>query len=239
MNYAVIFAGGIGSRMTNSNIPKQFIEVNRAPIIIHTIKAFERNKIIDGICIVCIESWINRLEKYIDTAGLKKVKWIVSGAETGQQSIYNGLKAIYDDNVSLDEDIVLINDSVRPFVSQRIIGECVDCVKAHGSAITVCPVPETIGEISDTCIGLITDIPDRNKWYLLKAPQCFFLGDIIEAHNKAIVENRYDCTNSAELMRRYGHTLFTVIDTPNNIKVTTPIDVSIMKAVIDEGIFDE
>lgn len=239
MNHALIFAGGIGSRMTNSRIPKQFIDVNGVPIIIHTIKAFAKNEQIDNICVICVENWITKLKEYLVSSNIQKVNIIVPGAPTGQQSIYNGLKAIYDSDMSSENDIVLINDGVRPFVSQELIDKCISCVRKHGSVVTVCPVPETVGAIDDLKNGRISDIPDRSKLFLLKAPQGFYLNEIIEAHHKAIAENRFDCTNSAELMKRYGHSLYTVVDSPNNIKITTPIDIEIMKSVIREGLFDD
>ena len=237
MNYAVIFAGGVGSRMTNSNIPKQFIEIKGKPILIHTIMAFEKSNDIDGISVVCLESWIPKLHEYIDKFAIKKVKWISSGAATGQQSIYNGLKAIYDSSEDPSEDIVLINDGVRPFVSEKLISDCIITVKKKGSSVTICPVPETVVEVSNMNYGMITSVPIRSKLFLSKAPQGFFLDKIMDAHHKAISENCYDYTNSAELMHHYGYNLYTVLDSPNNIKVTTPIDVYLMNTIIEEGIF--
>lgn len=233
MNYAVIFAGGIGSRMTNSRIPKQFINVCGSPILIHTIQAFEQNDNIDAICVVCLESWIATLKKYIADANLKKVRWIVPGAETGQQSIYNGLNIIFENSETHNEDIVLINDGVRPFVSDALIDMCIHTVKEKRSAVTICPVPETVVEVAEQDTGKITHIPDRSRWFLSKAPQGFYLKEIIAAHHKAMAEGRYDCTNSAELMMRYGHTLYTVMDTPDNIKITTPIDVLLMQTILE------
>lgn len=237
MNYAVLFAGGIGSRMTNSKIPKQFIEVDGKPILIHTIFAFENSSVIDGISVICLESWISKLKDYIDFFKIKKVKWIVPGAGTGQQSIYNGLKAIFDQSQDPSKDVVLINDGVRPFVTEKLINDCIDTVWSKGSVVTICPVPETIVKVPDLIDGKIQDIPDRSKWFLSKAPQGFILNEIIEAHHKAMAEGRFDCTNSAELMKRYGHRLYTVMDTPNNIKITTPIDVHLMRVVIEEGLY--
>lgn len=231
MNYAVIFAGGVGTRMYNSNIPKQFIEVKGKPIIIHTILNFEKHDEIDGICVICVPGWIEKFKEMLNKENIKKVKWIVEGAATGQQSIYNGLKAIFDDSSNPGKDIVLINDGVRPFVSQQIITENINCVKKNGSSVTVCPVSETIVEIDE--LTTIQQIPNRSKCYLSKAPQGFFLNEIIEAHNKAMSEQRYDCTNSAELMRRYGHSLFTVNDTDMNIKITTPTDILLMETILE------
>ena len=232
MNYAIIFAGGIGRRMYTSNVPKQFIEVSGKPILIHTILNFEIHKEIDGICVICVEGWKERLRKMIEKEGIQKVRWIVEGAQTGQQSIYFGLKAVYESSRRPDQDIVLINDGVRPFVTQNIITENLACVRRFGSSVTVCPVPETIVEVDEE--SEIQHIPIRSRCYLSKAPQGFWLKEIMEAHQKAQAEQRFDCTNSAELMRRYGHHLYVVYDTDQNIKITTPTDMIIMKGILDE-----
>ena len=232
MNYAVLFAGGVGSRMGNETVPKQFMEVGGKPVLIHTIEAFEKSPLVDGISVVCLESWIPFLREAIQSAGLKKVRWIVPGAQTGQQSIYHGLKAVWDQSETPSEDIVLISDGVRPFVSCELIEKCVRTVREKGSVVTICPVPETIVMVPEE-EGRITDIPLRSQCYLSKAPQGFFLREIMDAHHRAIGENRFDCTNSAELMRRYGHSLYTVVDSPNNIKITTPIDLRIMEALLE------
>jgi len=232
MNTVLIFAGGTGTRMKNPAVPKQFMEVNGKPIIIHTILNFERHDEIDAIAVVCIENWIDELKKLIKKENISKVRWIAEGAQTGQQSIYNGLKAIYDEVNEPEKTIVLISDGVRPIVSQKIISDNIECVKRNGSSATVHPVPETILELDSQ--GLVTNIPVRKHCFLSKAPQGFYLSQIMEAHKKAIAENCFDCTNSVELMRRYGHSIYTVPDTDDNIKITTPVDMLLYKAIIEE-----
>ena len=239
MNYAVIFAAGRGRRMGGGKTPKQFISVCGEPVLIHSIKAFEQSEGVDGICVVCLESWIAQLRESVAEASLKKVRWIVPGGETGQKSIYKGLNAIFEDSPTRDEDIVLISDGVRPFVGNSLIEECIRTVKEKGSAVPICPVPETVVEIPDQRTGKIEQIPDRSRWFLSKAPQGFYLKEIVAAHRMAMAEGRFDCTNSAELMMRYGHSLYVVEDIPENIKVTTPSDLLFMRAILQnrqEGI---
>ena len=231
MNVALIFAGGSGQRMNNI-IPKQFLEVKNKPIIIHTLQNFQNHEEIDAISVVCIEEWLDKLGEIIKNEGLNKVKWLVPGASTGQQSIYNGLKAIYDEVPEPEKTIVLISDGVRPIVTKKIISDNIECVKKHGTSVTVHPVSETIVVLDDQ--SRITNIPDRKLCFLSKAPQGFYLSQIMEAHNKSIAENRFDCTNSAELMRRYGHTLYTVPDWEKNIKITTPLDIKIFELLLEE-----
>ena len=228
MNYAVIFAGGIGSRM-NSSIPKQFMHVHGKPVIIHTIEQFQNHPLINAISVVCLESRIDELRSLAADYGLDKVKYIVPGAQTGQQSIYNGLKTV---STAHEKDIVLVNDGVRPFVSREIITRCIDCVKQYGSAVTVAPVPDTIGIIDDEEGCRVSMIPDRKKCYALKAPQGFFLGELITAHLKAMSEERYCFTNSAELFMHYGRKIYTVADEGVNFKITTPADLELMKVLL-------
>lgn len=237
MNYAVIFAGGVGSRMHMGTTPKQFLEVSGKPIIIHTILNFETHHDIDGICVICVEGWIEKLRDMVKNEGIKKVRWIVEGAKTGQQSIYKGLKAIYDQSCDSQKDIVLINDGVRPFVEGEIIEKNIQCVKKYGSSVTVCPVPETIVEVNQE--NEIQHIPIRSRCYLSKAPQGFWLQEIMNAHHKAMEEGHFDCTNSAELMHRYGHSLHVVYDSDRNIKITTPTDLIIMKGLLRQEVQNE
>lgn len=232
MNIAVIFAGGTGTRMKSGKTPKQFLELDGEPILIRTIMNFERHREIDAIAVVCLESWIDQLKILMKKSNIQKVRWIVSGGETGQQSIYNGLRAVADE-IGIDkETIVLLNDGVRPIVSQEIISENIACVKKNGSSVTVCPVSETIVEINES--GEIVHIPIRKNCYLSKAPQGFYLKELLEAHEKSILENRFDCTNSAELMKRYGHSLYVVYDTEKNMKITTPIDLKLLELYREE-----
>ena len=143
------------------------------------------------------------------------------------------MKAVYEKSRRPDQDIVLINDGVRPFVDQAVIGRSIACVKQYGSCVAVCPVPETIVEVDDA--DEIRNIPLRSRCSLSKAPQGFWLKEIMEAHGKAQKEGRFDCTNSAELMRRYGHSLHVIHDTDRNIKITTPTDLVIMRGLLDES----
>jgi len=144
VNYAVIFAGGIGARMGGDTLPKQFMEVAGKPVLIHTLQAFDASPLIDGISVVCLESWIPFLEEKIREFGIQKVRWVSPGAQTGQQSIYQGLKAVFDQSTDPARDLVLINDGVRPFISGELIERCIRLVQEKGSAVTICPVPETI-----------------------------------------------------------------------------------------------
>lgn len=143
MNIAVIFAGGVGSRMHSKDRPKQFLEMYNKPIIIHTLEYFENHSMIDAIVVVCIKDWIPYLNKLLYKFRIEKVKSVVPGGETGQLSIYNGLKSAKQ--IAKDEkSIVLIHDGVRPLINEKVISDNIQSVIKYGSAITTAKVKETI-----------------------------------------------------------------------------------------------
>ena len=119
---------------------------------------------------------------------------------------------------------------MRPFVNEELITNCIESVKNYGSAITVTPAIETI---VTTAEGKITSITDRSKCYHAKAPQCFILGELLEAHNKARSEGNLNMIDSASLMQFYGHELYTVQGNFDNIKITTPADFYTFKALYE------
>ena len=229
MTNALIFAGGSGTRMNSKSRPKQFLQFYGKELIIHTLENFQNHSEIDVIVIVCIEYWIPYLNKLLEKDGIDKVKAIVSGGVTGQESIFKGLKAIktFDKD---EKSIVLIHDGVRPFINEDVISSCIKSVKEKGSAITVVPATETIITSED---GKISTITDRSKCCLARAPQCFYLDDILDAHHKAIKDGNLNMIDSASLMKFYGHELYTVQGNADNIKITTPTDFYTFKALYE------
>jgi len=230
MNVALIFAGGTGTRMNTKSKPKQFLELNGKAIIVHTIENFENHPEIDAICVVCIEPWIGYLKDILARDFIKKVRWIVPGGETGQDSIRNGLEAIEKDCKDSDS-VVLIHDGVRPLINDKLISDNIAKVRECGSAITVTPAIETIVAMDNQ--DEITKITDRKQCFLARAPQSFFVNYIMEAHRKAIAEGIHDMIDSASLMKHYGHSLFTVNGPAENIKITTPMDFYLFRAIYE------
>lgn len=228
-NIAVIFAGGVGKRMNNKGLPKQFLEIKNKPIIIHTIDFFEKNENIDGIVVVCNSNWIDYFDKLIYKYELKKILKVVPGGETGQLSIYNGLCAVKE-IVRNKECIVLIHDGVRPLISVDLITRNIEDVKKYKSSITSSKVKETIVEVDDN--GEITSVNDRAYSRIAKAPQCFFLNDILEAHNKALAEGKTSFIDCCTMMNYYNYKLHMTDDSYENIKITTQEDFYTMKAIL-------
>lgn len=228
---ALIFAGGTGSRMNSRSRPKQFLNLYGKPIIIHTLEHFEYCEEIDSIVVVCRENWIGYLEEQLKHNFFEKVRLVVSGGETGQQSIYNGLKAIHDSCANPKDTIVLIHDGVRPLINEKLISDNIATVKRYGSAITVTKAVETVINTNDE--NEIIDIPNRHCAKIAKAPQSFYLSDIMDAHEKAREENIDSMVDSASLMMHYGYKLRTVEGPVENIKITTPSDYYIFRAIYE------
>lgn len=230
MNLAVIFAGGVGSRMHSRDVPKQFLRVYDKPIIIHTLEHFEHHKLIDGIVVVCVKEWIDYLNNLLEKYGFKKVIKVVAGGTTSQLSIYNGLLAA-EEICNGEKTVVLLHDGVRPLINQKLITENIADVQKYGSSITAGIVKETIVEINGS--GLIKNVPDRSLSRVAKAPQCFWLSDILSVHRKALSEGKDSFIDSCTMMNRYGFSLHMTDGPYENFKITTPEDFFSMKAIFD------
>lgn len=230
MNIGVIFAGGVGKRMNSRVKPKQFINVYGKPIIIHTLELFDNHEEIDAIVVACLEDWIPYLEELLEKFNIKKVKKIVPGGSCGQESIYHGLQAA-EEVAGGEKSIVLIHDGVRPLIHAKTITDNIASVKAHGSAITSVTVKETVLVVSKD--NSIDSVPKREDTRLARAPQSFYLDEIIGAHRKAIGENKLDFIDSCSMMQYYGKKLYLIEGPQENIKITTPDDFYTMRALLD------
>lgn len=231
MNIAVIFAGGVGSRMHSKERPKQFLFMHGEPIIIHTLRRFEEHNDIDAIVVSCVESWIPYLEKTAQQCGISKLAKIVPGGNSGQESIYNGLLSA-EKVANNEKSIVLIHDGVRPLINDKLISDNIDSVHKNGSAITSVPVKETIVSLNDDEKS-IAHIPARDTLRIARAPQSFWLSDILEIHRRAVKENKHDFIDSCSMMKYYGKDLYLIDGPMENIKITTPDDFYTMRALLD------
>ena len=232
MNIAVIFAGGAGSRKNTVSRPKQFLELRGKPILIYTLELFDTHPDIDAICVVCIEPWINFLKKQLRKFEITKVVEIVEGGETGQDSIYHGLCAAerWAKSQGAQNATVLIHDGVRPLITQQTITDNIKTVEEKGNCITCIPATETfVVKQQDESLN----IPTRADSLIARAPQSFLLCDILETHRRAISEGRHNFIDSCTMMSHYGHHMNTIIGPMENIKITTPTDFFIFRAMIE------
>lgn len=228
MNIALIFAGGVGTRMNAKAKPKQFLELHGKPIILYTLEVFEHHPEIDQIVIVCVEDYIEQLKTLIRRFELRKVSIITAGGKTGFESIYNGLAAI--ESSANADDVVLIHDGVRPFIDDALISANIKGVKEYGNAITSVPVTEGVMVSSDA--KTVDSFLDRASLYTTKAPQSFRFGDIFQLYKRAM-QDGFVPIESAHLCQHYGVRLHRVEGSSNNIKITTPTDFFIFRAIHD------
>ncbi len=229
MNIAIIFAGGKGTRM-GTEIPKQFLEINGKPILVHTLELFQYHEMIDRIYISTLNEYIPYVNKLIEMYKLTKVKAVVEGGKTAQDSIYNALKKAEEENP--EDSIVLIHDGVRPFVSIDVITENIECVKKNGNAITSIPAYETIMISSDG--EIVEDVTNRSNTYVGQAPQSFYLKEIIEAHEEIQKRpQRYEnMVDACTIYRELDKEVYLVKGNRGNMKITTPEDVYTFKAYL-------
>lgn len=230
MNIALIFAGGVGSRMRSGEKPKQFLEIDSKPILIHTLEHFEAHPGIGGICLVCVKEWLDYAGQLLKKYNIQKVRWLVAGGATALDSQYNGLKAIQSSRGSGNADCVLIHDGVRPLINEKLISDCIAAVQTHGAAVTVAPAIETIIK-TDEAGGVVSTI-QRAECMLARAPQAFYLDRILDLHEKALALGKHDFIDSVSMVLHYGGHIQTVVGPAENIKVTTPADFYTCRALL-------
>lgn len=229
MNIAIIFAGGSGVRM-GAGLPKQFLQINGKPILIHTLENFQNHMDIDKIYIACKEDYIRQTEKYVQKFQIDKVQGIVPGGSSALESAYHALLKAREENP--EDSVVLIHDGVRPFLTDQVICDDIASVKKYGSGITCNACYETV-VISKTGQE-IQEVPERKDAYTAQAPQCFYLGDIIKAYETTMKTNpEFDgIVDSCNLMRSLGKDVYIVEGNRGNIKVTTPEDFYVLRALL-------
>lgn len=227
MNIAIVLAGGVGSR-TGFKRPKQFIDICGKPLIIYTIENFENQEEIDAIAIVCKEGWKEELTSYLQQYGIDKVKWIIEGGDTRQESVYNAIMFLKDK--CKGEDIVLIHDGARLFLSKEIIKNNIYGAKKHGAVNTVIPCTDTIVESLNK--ETISSVPNRNNLYAAQTPQSFKYDLIFEAHRKAMESEIKDCSDDCQLILKMGKDVQLVEGNKKNFKVTTLEDFELAEALI-------
>lgn len=228
MNVAVVFAGGVGSRMGARALPKQFLEVNGKPIIVHTLEHFESHPDIDGIAVAILPKYRTHLTRLLNRFEITKVRWIVDGGATGQSSRHEALRAVAAD--CPDDTAVLIHDGVRPLITAALISQNIDSVERNGSGVTCTKFNETVvwseGEQLDRVIP-------REFIYAAQAPQSFRLGEILGLYDRAVIDGITDSVDSCTLMHHYQRPVFRVDGPRSNMKITTAEDFYLCRTLFE------
>lgn len=229
MNIALILAGGSGKRM-RGEVPKQFLNVDGKPIIIHTLLAFQTHPEIDIIAIVCINGWQKKLRKYAEMYGITKLKWVIQGGETVQESTRNGV--FFLETVCDAKDIIVIHDAVRPLVETFVLSEVLSTCRQYGNAAAALPYNEQIF-IADNEISTTKYIP-REALRRVVTPQAYRLGILASKYREAFDRKIgiYDSAYANTMMVELGERLYLSAGSEKNIKLTTKEDIDIFRALL-------
>lgn len=226
-NYVILLAGGVGKRM-GAEIPKQFIEVDRKPIIVHTIEKFQRNPLIEKIVVVCVSEWKDHLKDLIKKYELTKVEWITEGGDTGHDSIRNGVFFLKDKIEP--NDFIIVHDAVRPILPQKAIDEVLRVAHENGNASSSIACHPPIVYTEDFKSG-ITDV-DREHVMLTASPQAYRYSLALKCYEKAEEENRHNFTFTSSLLIHYGERVYFAKGTTSNIKITQREDIALFEALL-------
>lgn len=229
MTVAVVIAGGVGHRMGHE-IPKQFINVYDKPVLIYTLEGFQRHPQIDAIEVVCIDGWHDVLWAYAKQFGITKLKWVVSGGATGQESIRNGVYNL--EGVCQDDDIVIIHDGIRPMVDEYVLSDVIVKCAQYGNAVTSMPYNEQIFVIDDE-ISTVKYIP-RETLRRVSTPQAYQFKKLLWAYKEAFAKEIgiYGSSYTNTMMVELGERLYFAAGSDKNIKLTTKDDLDTFKAYI-------
>ena len=232
MNVALILAGGSGQRM-HQDIPKQFIPIHDKPVIIYTLEAFQNHEKIDAIEVVCLDGWHDILRAYAKQFNISKLKWIVSGGATGQESIRSGVVNLRGHCRA--DDIVIIHDGIRPLVDVSVLTDVIETCEVYGNAVTAMPYNEQIFRIRDehtTC-----EYIPREQIRRVATPQAYTFGKLDWAYEKAFSEKIgiYGSSYANTLMVDLGEVLHFSRGSDRNIKLTTRDDLELFKAYLQLG----
>ena len=231
MNIAIIIAGGVGSRM-GADIPKQFIKVNDKHVLAYTCESFQKHPLIDAIEVVCIKGWEDDVWEYKKKYGITKLKWIAEGGASGQESIRNGVYNLKDK--VKDDDNIIIHDGIRPLVEPDVLDDLIEKCNQYGNAVTSMPYNEQIF-LKEDDISTIKYIP-RETLRRVATPQCYKYKLLWDKYHEAFEKEIgiYGSSYTNTMMVELGVRLYFAKGSDRNIKLTTPGDLEIFKAMLKE-----
>jgi len=231
MNVAIIIAGGSGHRM-GQDIPKQFINVYDKPILFYTLEGFQNHPMIDAIEVVCIEGWENVVWAYAKQFGIDKLKWIVTGGNTGQESIRNGVFNL--EGKCATDDVVVIHDGIRPLIDQAVLTDVVSKAEKLGNAVTSMPYNEQIFVISEDDPNTSMKFIPRETLRRVSTPQAYRFGLLDEKYHEAFEKGIgiYGSHYTNTMMVELGVRLNFAAGSDKNIKLTTKDDLEMFKGYL-------
>lgn len=231
MNVAIVAAAGVGSRM-GQEAPKQFIHVDGKPIIVYTLEVFQSHPQIDAIEVVCLDGWQGALRAYAKQYGIGKLKWIVEGGASVQESIRNGVFNLAGELAG--EDIAVIHDGVRPMLEPEVLTDVLRVASENGNAIASLPYNEQIAMVDAEDPFITRGYIPRETLRRVQTPQAYRYGALLECYKRAFAEgvgihaSSYTNTMMADL----GVTLHFAAGSDRNLKLTTPENLEAFRAYL-------
>ena len=224
MIYAIIAAGGIGSRM-GSEMPKQYIKIGGKEIIKHTAEIFLSVSRINKIIILCPEDWVNYTEKLFNDDKIK----VISGGATRNDTLMKAIDYIETTDGLTEDTLLITHDAVRPFVTAEIIENNIEAVIKYGATGTAIPATDTIFECNNE---IITSVPDRIKLYQAQTPQCFSALKLRELYNSLSESEKEILTDACKIFTMKGYDVHIVKGDVSNIKITYPFDLITAESIL-------
>lgn len=214
------------------SIPKQFINIYNKPVLIYTLEGFQAHPQIDAIEVVCIDGWQSVLSAYAEQFGISKLKWIVTGGKTGQESIRNGVYNL-EGKVNAD-DLIVIHDGVRPLVESDVLTDVILKAETYGNAVTSMPYNEQIFVINDKDETTTNQYIPRETLRRVATPQAYHFGNLDKRYHEAFKKKIgiYGSSYTNTMMVELGETLHFAIGSDKNIKLTTKDDLALFKAYL-------
>lgn len=231
MNIAVIIAGGSGQRM-GLEVPKQFVQVYDKPVLVYTLEGFQSHPMIDAIEVVCIDGWQDVVWDYAKQFNIDKLKWIVAGGRTGQESIRNGVYNL--EGKAADNDTIIIHDGIRPLVDSSVLSDVILKCHQYGNAVSSMPYNEQIFVISQDDEGTTTNYIPRETLRRVSTPQAYRFDILDEKYHEAFEKEIgiYGSSYTNTMMVELGVRLYFAAGSDRNIKLTTQDNLEMFKAYL-------
>jgi 2-C-methyl-D-erythritol 4-phosphate cytidylyltransferase len=230
MNIAIILAAGMGKRM-NAGKNKVFLSLGKKPIIFYTISAFEKNSDIKKIVIVTKEEEIAYFQKLSKKYKFNKIKAVIGGGKERQDSAYNALKYLKKESGRNKKSVVVFHNGANPFVTKLEISQSIKEAKKYGACAIAHPTKDTVKEVDKK--GLVIRTLERKKLWNMQTPQTISFDLALEAFSKAY-EDDFLGTDDVSLVERLGKKVRVIEGSPNNFKITTPLDIELAKIIMQK-----
>lgn len=231
---AIVIAGGVGHRM-GLDIPKQFVEIEGKPVLFYTLEGFQNHNLVDEIVLVCIDGWQDDVRRWAAEFGITKLRTVVKGGNSGQESIRNGVFSL--EGHCSPEDVVIVHDGIRPLVDASVLTDVIEKCRIHGNAVTSMPYNEQIFLVDP-------DDPDTTLKYIpretlrrVSTPQAYRFDLLDSAYHEAFEKEIgiYGSAYTNTMMVELGHRLYFAKGSDKNIKLTTPGDLEWFRTYLNQN----